>query len=1023
MTSSRSRTARGRAGGRSGPASRVRNAVAMPSGPLTAAGAPRQPPPPSAPPPLAQAIARAPHVIEMMPLSGSGGNGGRVSPVAPTQIAPPLQLPPPGPGVTAPNMTSPTMAMPPAMQASQPMWAATTAATGGTVPPPQMPQMQMPMPPGLAQTMPPGLAQTMPPGLAQTMPPGLAQTMPPQQMMPMPPMSPTPPPNLFGQLDSGVVQSMATATPAEGTRSDTRDPARGGRRPRSKLSIIIWIVVGAAVIGGGVFAGFQIRAMRLDKQIEVAREHATEQAKADTWLGWTAARDSLAGIVQASASIDNRAALARVKALMAYEFGDGVGDAKTAVESLQGAPGRDADVAAAYLALAFDDVKTAKQHADAAVAEAGSDGEALYVSALAQVLGGDYAGGIPALQKAVEADPRSLPVASLARAYADIGAWDAALAALDKGLKDFPDNPALIIVRSRILAQAGRVVPGVASADVRAALEHVVTEGGKAVADQTRGVSPAQLAFATLAQIRIEYARANQGAENAAMRQLVAVAIDDQRFAEETIDTLVAVGEPASAKSAADRALAIWPQSRRATIALAQIQLAAGQAAQALDTLKKVADATTLPIGLVTRAEARLACGDLDGARADFDAALKRLPTSSARCVGSVALDLEGGDVDGARKLVERRSRPRRRRRPRSRSRSPRSCARSATPPRSTRRRRCSRSVVKASAGPDVARAQLELARIYRDLGDLRGARDMYAEASHAGNFDARSRARCSPIEDRDPNGGRDTLDAAGQGSRREHAARSLLLEIARARMLVGDHDGADALLAAAEQRCPRPSRSGSSIASAAASRCAAATCRRRPPRSISALDGCGSDAETFLLAADMWRPTTRSRKTRRRRRASRRSRSACARRPRRGWTAGPRRRSCSACSRSVATTRRRRPPRSPPRTSRSPKKAPPRRRRACYSASRWSRIATTTRPRHARRLELRDHRRPVDLRRVPLPGRPREGQQGGGRAGARVARRPRSSSTRRACTAGTTSASSRKKADQDKLSATRSRG
>src|SRR5688572_25131645 len=95
-----------------------------------------------------------------------------------------------------------------------------------------------------------------------------------------------------------------------------------GMRRRSKLQVMIWILIGAAVIGGGVFAGFQIREMRLDKQIVAARKRATDLAKADMWKGWRDARDSLAGIVEASSTIPNQAALARVRALIAYELGD-----------------------------------------------------------------------------------------------------------------------------------------------------------------------------------------------------------------------------------------------------------------------------------------------------------------------------------------------------------------------------------------------------------------------------------------------------------------------------------------------------------------------------------------------------------------------------------------------------------------------------------------------------------------------------------------------------------------------------
>nr|HEX4314067.1 tetratricopeptide repeat protein [Kofleriaceae bacterium] len=831
-----------------GPGTRVRNAVGMPSGPLGSAPAPmRAPPPPSQPPPLAQAIARAPHVIEMTPLAPMPQVGAN----APTMMLPPIEQP--GWAATAPAGLSPLPPQQRSMPGMQPMPPMPTMA-GAPMPQPASLSQQIAAMPLIAPTEPP-FGSPLPPTPPQSayMQQQLAATQPPMPS-PLPPhmlQPPTPPP-FTSPLDSGVVATIApsVAMPSEGTR----DPARSGvRKPRSKLSLVIWFAVGAAVIGGGVFAGLQIRAMRLDSQIEVAREQATEQAKPDTWVGWTAARDSLANIVQASTALENRAALARVKGLLAYELGDNIADAKAAVESLKGQPGVDADVAAAYVALAFDDLKTAKQHADAAAGEGSGDAEAIYVSGLAQVLGGDYPTGIATLQRSLDADPRALPTASYARALADTGAYDAAVAAIDKGLKAYPDNPQLVIARARTLAVAGRVAPGASSADLRAQLGHVIDEGGKPVAEQTRGVSPAQLAFAILAEVRVEFARGNQTGEQAALRQLVAVAIDDQRFAEETIDTFAAVGETASAKSAADRALAIWPQSRRATIALAQLQLAAGQPAQALDTLKKVADATTLPTGLVTRADARAATGDLDGARADYDTTIKRMPGYERAVLGLIAMDLKAGDVASARKLADKAADAAGKGAPSlAVAIAYTAVARAGTDAAALDKAKglLDKAIKASGGGPDVTRAQVELARIDRDQGNLRAARDLYAEASRAGSVDAKLESALL-LGESDPNGARDSLEQlvkelAGA------APGPILVELGHARMVVGDHDGAEAALDAADRALPAGAprwqldRERARLALRRGDVAAAGVAIDR------AIDSSGSDADTLLLAADV---------------------------------------------------------------------------------------------------------------------------------------------------------------------------
>src|SRR5258708_25610033 len=94
-------------------------------------------------------------------------------------------------------------------------------------------------------------------------------------------------------------------------------------------------------------------------------------------------------MVQVSGPADNRAARARARATLAYEFGENVAEARPAVEALAGKGGVDTQIAAAYLSLATSNVPQAKLDADAAIAGAPSDAGALYVSAQATLLAGD----------------------------------------------------------------------------------------------------------------------------------------------------------------------------------------------------------------------------------------------------------------------------------------------------------------------------------------------------------------------------------------------------------------------------------------------------------------------------------------------------------------------------------------------------------------------------------------------------------------------------------------------------------
>jgi len=651
-----------------------------------------------------------------------------------------------------------------------------------------------------------------------------------------------------GQIDPAIQAMLAGDGAAPVEPVSGKVAKTGVRKVRSKLQIAMWVVIGVVVIGGGVFAGFQIRAMRLQKQIAAARDRARDLAKNDTWTGWIAARDDLAGIVKASGTIENRAALARARALIAFEFGEGPAEAKPAVDGLGGKGGLDGDIAAAYLALAQNDFKAARLAADAAVSAAPTDAGANYVAGQAALLAGDAKAAVKLAKDAFDKEPRPLYGLGLARAQAAAYAWDDAIGSIDRVLSGTADHPAALIERGMVLSLSGRITPGAALGnELRGQLEKVVAEGKRPVAEQQHGVSPAQVAFGYLALAQVDFARNELAAARGDVQSAAAVGLDDQRFAEQTIETLVSLGDLGVAQKLATNALANWPGSRRLRLALAQIALAQGKANDALEVINHQPDFANVPLGQAIRGQARLATGDLDGARADFEAALKKLPNLEPALVGRAWLDLTTNDVDEARKKIE-----------------PRYGDKGATPALATvyaailrrsndpaqrdKARQILEKLVGGAPGPEIARAQLELARVYHDLGDFQSARKAYASASSTGNFEARMESGLLSIEDRDPNGGRETLDALLKESG-EHPNPMLVIETARARMLAGDHAGAAQLIETAEklpgvlkwkvqrERGRLYLRRGDLKAAIIALG--------------SALEGCGDDAETFLLATD----------------------------------------------------------------------------------------------------------------------------------------------------------------------------
>jgi len=850
-----------------GPGTAVRNAVKLPSGPIdqspmrqTGAGRPAPPPPrptgppmPAQPPPhLAQMIANQPHVMNVMPSA---------PPPQTLQHPPPPQPPPVNPR-SAIAAALPTAA---ALPIPSPVHAVPLGA----------PPMAMP-PPHLAQTMlaPPNPFAPAPlphPSAVAAARPTIALNAQQQQSAAVvdslfdgqdaqawgrPIASGSPPYGAAraGVDDAGRPQELdarmlamsagggSGGVPVVGYAGEASaalsKPARSGRR-RSRMPILVWVLISVTVISSGVFAGFQIRSMRLRRQIAAARDSASSLARADTWQGWIGARDGLYSIALASPTVDNKAALARARGVLAFEFGDGLADAKALVDALAGQSSPELDVATAYLALAQRDAKLARDVADRAAQDAPSDGAALYVSGQAAALTGDLKSAIASLRSAVERDPRPHYIVGLARALGDGAAWDDALAAVDRAR----DNPGAVIARAVLLAGAGRA-SGATASEQRAQLVKLIADGGKPT---EQAASPAQVALADLALARIDHARGDASAAHADYLASLALGLDDQRFAEELTDTVLAIGEIDAARKAATRTVERWPTSRRARLALAQIWLSLGKPAAALELFGKAPDLAAWPAGQTLRGQARYATGDVDGARADFDTALKKLAGYEPAVIARTWIDLAAGDVDAARKRIEPRFNPK--------TATPGMAAAYAATLRATgepeardKAKALLERVVASGPGPDVARAQLELARLDRDLGDGNGARAAYAEASRAGNFDARLESGVLLIETGDPRGGHETLEQLVKQVG-DQAPAGLLIETARARTLMGDHRGAFDLLAVAD-KAPgvarwQVDRERGRIALRKGDFVGAAQSLGR------ALDGCGGDLESFLLAAD----------------------------------------------------------------------------------------------------------------------------------------------------------------------------
>lgn len=853
-----------------GPGTRVRNAVNVPSGPLDisnpAANRPTAAAPAIAPPHLAQMIANAPHVMEVarpQPSMTMRGNApGPIAAALPTMAA--AQPPPPAnipfdrtalglPGAALPQM--PQQGMPPAplpaapyaapnpVAAARPTLAINPAtdgqawarATVAAVPAQPMPGMQG-MHPDYASPM------------------AEEPTVRPQAGVPMDPQ-------LAAMLDM-----VSPGQPAESSQSAARVLKTGMRKGRSKLQIAVWLVIGALVIAGGVIVGFKFRAMRLEKKIADTQGIAIGLAKSDTWKGMVRSRDRLAGIAQASSTTDNMAALARMRALIAFEFGEGVPEAKTAIDGLGGQGGLDGEIAAAYYALATNDTKAALESSSRALKMAPDDPAAMYVSGQAELLAGDLPAAIKLLDAAVAKEGRPLYRVALSRAYLEatdlaaasqaieppkIKAWYDAFdvdttnelqaSGIDLGAITI-ENPSVSIQRIRVAVASGQL--GAKAAELRALLERIITEGGKAINDQQRGVSLVQVGFANLALSELDFALGRQPAT--AINAALGLNLDDQRFAEQATETLYLTLNFSGAATAAERTLKGWPSSRRARVALAQIALLQGRAQEAIELMAKVENADKLAVPLAIRGRARLALGDLTGAKEDLDRAYEKSGKKLEQAlVARVWADLASGDIDGARSRLRKRFQT---------APSPAVVTAWAAILRASGKadeikeaKELLEPVAAGSPSVDLARAQLELARLARDQGD-ETAKALYTKViAQTNSRETRVETARYLIDFSDENGGREMLDELLKGDPMDPP--DLLIEAARARMLVGDHAGGAELL-------DRADKAGTKSFKYSRERGRLALRKGDYPGAVllleKALETSGDDRETLYLAAEV---------------------------------------------------------------------------------------------------------------------------------------------------------------------------
>lgn len=725
-----------------------------------------------------------------------------------------------GPPVVPPPL--PQAAPPPPSQPLPPLGAQRAGAfpayqTAIAAQPPVRPSGQVPTAAPMAATMAPQMAPQLAPQLAQQL---AAQQSPAASSLQMPPMA-----------DSAPVAAAPQPTRAKATPSTSSAAKKGGKsrkKRRTGLATALWVLVGAGVIGGGVFAGFQIRDLRLRRQIDAAEKRAVESSSSDTWIGWRTARDGLASIAAARRSADSRAALARAQAVLAYELGDGAAEASATLRPL-GADARTA-VARAYMALIAGDAAAASREVSLISGESASVTE--YLRGRAALLAGDAKSAITALEKSHRAEPRPFTIAALAEAYVAAERWDDAQKVLDAGLAKSPEHPALVMAKAQLADRLGKHTAETSAQDI-ARLEKIAVEGLKPVAEQARGVSRWQAGQALLVESGLQLRRGERAAALASIGRALDLSVDEQRLAEASVEALLAADLPDVAVAGAKRGLAAWPQSMVMRTALAQGAFADGRMNEVIEALPDLLIGKD-PMALTVRARAKISLGDLEGARKDLEVVAGA--TSPELTVARSLLKLASGETLPAAPASPR----------------PDFALVAATAARlrgePAKAVALLEPLVRAPMGAERYTIRLELARAYRDVANYSSARAAYADLAALNNPTVRLEGAQLLLDDRDPKGAREHIEALLRDLG-DKAPAAVLIEAMRIRTLTG-------AAAAAEQLADKAFKAGAPPWML--NREAARIARRRDDFSAAvaalnkALDGSKGDIDTILLACDL---------------------------------------------------------------------------------------------------------------------------------------------------------------------------
>ena len=607
--------------------------------------------------------------------------------------------------------------------------------------------------------------------------------------MPMAPRDPYPP------------QRPVAARPMPGIDPRVRQIPILPTSGLSRMPLAVYALVALLVVGGAVLAGFKVRSVRLDGQIEAARAQADRAAEGDTYTGYLIAIDAYRRIADAADDLESQAAHAAISARMTAEVGDGLDQARKLVAALgQETDLADALAARGFLAVAEEDAITATKASVGLRQVAPDHPDALYLAGRAALLSEKPGDAAQLLRAALEKTPRPAVAVALARAEAGQGRFTESRAALDRAFKLRPQHPGATLWAARI-AVLGKSFPTRAG-EPEASLDALIQEAGKPPAQQTIGVSPGQAAWASLALAEVKLARGDRPAAQGALGAAQTHARGGLAFRSALAEMLVELGDLAGARDQVEVTVKEWPTSVAARILEARVAMASGDPGSALAALDKAGDLSAHAEGLALRGRARLATGAVEQAAADLDAALALRPDQQGAVLARAKVDLARGDA----RIARRRLTP--------------LYGNGVAAPvdvvaayaaslRQGGDRAEARKTLAALAQSRPAEAGdwrilLEQARLARTEGSFRQAAELYGKAIAAAPRALEARLESAQLA-------LDLGSLSGAHAQLEEMVKEgtqsgpLLVEAARVRTLSGDHKGAAELLDRADKQ-PAPS-------------------------------------------------------------------------------------------------------------------------------------------------------------------------------------------------------------------------